>query len=84
LPLPFVSRSAMSEPSIGFTLAPSGSTCHEYISIKGEKFKVSIVIVPVSIRTGSGLRIIWSCNMGIHCYNPSCTYSRVNRKSKRE
>jgi hypothetical protein len=66
----------VSESSIGFTLAPSGSTCHDYTSIKGEKFKVSIVIVPVSIRTGSGLRIIWSCNMGIHCYNPSCTYSR--------
>jgi hypothetical protein len=42
------------------------------------------MIVPVSIRTGSGLRIVWSCNMGLHCYNPSCTYSRVNRRSKRE
>jgi len=74
----------VSESSLGFTLAPSGSTCHEYTSIKGEKFEVSIVIVPVSIRTGSGLRIVWCCNRGIHCYNPSCTYSRVNRKSKRE
>ena len=73
----------MSEPSVGFTLAPSGSTCYDYTSIKGEKFKVSVIIVPVSIRTGSGLRIIWCCNSGIHCYNPSCTYSRVNRKSKR-
>jgi len=54
------------------------------MSIKGEKFKVSVIIVPVSIRTSSGLRIIWSCNMGLHCYNPSCIYSRVNRKSKRE
>jgi len=50
------------------------------MSIKGEKFKVSVIIVPVSIRTGSGLRIIWCCNRGIHCYNPSCTYSRVNRR----
>jgi hypothetical protein len=74
----------VSESSIGFTLAPSGSTCYEYTSIKGEKFKVSIVIVPVSIRTGSGLRIVWCCNRGLHCYNSSYTYSRVNRKSKRE
>jgi hypothetical protein len=73
----------MSEPSAGFSIAPSGSVCYDYTRINGEKFKVSIVIVPVSIRTGSGLRIIWSCNRRIHCYNPSCTYSRVNRKPKR-
>jgi hypothetical protein len=73
----------VSESSIGFTLAPSGSTCYEYTSIKGEKFKVSIVIVPVSIRTGSGLRIIWCCNRGLHCYNPSCTYPRANRHVKK-
>jgi hypothetical protein len=72
----FVSRFAVSESSLGFTLAPSGSTCYEYTSIKGEKFKVSIVIVPVS-------RIVWCCNRGLHCYNPSCTYSRANRHVKK-
>jgi hypothetical protein len=72
------------ESSLGFTLAPSGSTCYDYTSINGEKFKVSVVIVPVSIRTGSGLRIVWCCNRGLDCYNPSCTYSRVNKRSKRE
>jgi hypothetical protein len=60
-----------------------GSACHDYTSVNGEKFKVSVIIVPVSIRTGSGLRIVWSYNRRIHCYNPSCIYSRVNRKSKR-
>jgi hypothetical protein len=73
----------VSESSIGFTLAPSGSTCHDYTSMKGEKFKVSVIIVPVSIRTDSGLRIIWSCNRGMHCYNPSCTYSKMNGRVKR-
>jgi len=74
----------MSEPSVGFSIAPSGSACYDYTTVNGEKFKVSVVIVPVSIKTGSGLRIIWSCNRGLHCYNPSCTYSRVSRKSKKE
>jgi hypothetical protein len=81
-----ISWSALeSKPSTdGFSIAPSGSTCYDYTSINGEKFKVSIVIVPVSIRTGSDLRIVWCCNRGLHCYNPSCIYSRVNRRSKRE
>jgi hypothetical protein len=74
----------MSEPSAGFSIAPLGSACHDYTSIKGEKFKVSVIIVSVSIKTDSGLRIIWSCNRGLHYSNPSCTYSRVNGKSKKE
>jgi len=74
----------VSEPSAGFSIAPLGSACHDYTSIKGEKFKVSVIIVPVSIKTSGWLRIIWCCNRGMQCYSPSYTYSRVNRKSKKE
>jgi hypothetical protein len=74
----------MSDPSAGFSIAPLSSAYYDYTSIKGEKFKVSVIIVSVSIKTGSGLRIIWSCDKGLHRYNPSRTYSKVNRKSKKE
>jgi hypothetical protein len=54
---------------------PKGlSVRYDYASINYEKFKTSIIIVPVSIRTGGRLRIVWSYNRGLHCYNPSCTY----------
>ena len=45
--LVFVSRSAVSEPSASFSIAPSGSACYDYTSVNGEKFKVSVIIVPV-------------------------------------
>jgi len=54
----------------------------DYTSINGERFKVSVIIILVSIRIRAGLRIIWCCNRGLHCYNLNCTYLRVNRRVK--
>jgi hypothetical protein len=52
------------EPPPVFGIAGEVYLVYDYTSINGERFKVSVIIILVSIRIRAGLRIIWRCNRG--------------------